>query len=423
MDVYVPNGAAIALETGASCSSCSALYSSPVAGAVTDATGHFTITKAPSGKNIPLIVQIGKWRMQYVIPEVTACAANDAPSLTKQILRLPKNHTEGDIPAIAISTGAADSLECLLLRMGLDPNEYTPGAGGPGQAGRIHIFTGGESGGPTQGAVTSPPSPEAYTNLWDSVADLNLYDLVLFSCEGNRTAYLDGSDGPSHLLSYVNNGGRVFASHFHHAWFTPTMGAPANPFASTTPALATWTNLSSDGYIDQGVGDAVSYPADIATTLADGTTPFPEGVALKAWLGNVGALDSKGKLDLWYARNNAAVGSANTDSQPWISLDPSTPAPNATEYFSFDTPIGSSTVEQCGRVVYSGLHVSGGPGAQAQAGVAADYGAGGGLDIVPGGCATRNLTAQEKALEFMIFDLSSCLIPPGLVPVPPTQAQ
>ncbi|MGH7269095.1 MAG: hypothetical protein ACREJ3_01585, partial [Polyangiaceae bacterium] len=107
-------------------------------------------------------------------------------------------------------------------------------------------------------------------------------------------------------------------------------------------------------------------------------------------------------------------------SQPWISLDPSTPTPNATEYFSFDTPLGSSAAEQCGRVVYSDLHVSGGPGAQAQANVAADYQAGGGINIVPSGCAHRDLTPQEKALEFMIFDLSSCLVPPGMAAQPPT---
>ncbi len=39
--------------------------------------------------------------------------------------------------------------------------------------------------------------------------------------------------------------------------------------------------------------------------------------------------------------------------------------------------------------------------------------------VVPGGCAMHPLTPQEKALEFMIFDLSSCLIPIGAVPMPP----
>jgi hypothetical protein len=40
-------------------------------------------------------------------------------------------------------------------------------------------------------------------------------------------------------------------------------------------------------------------------------------------------------------------------------------------------------------------------------------------DVVPSGCAMHPLTPQEKALEFMIFDLSSCLIPIGQVPMAP----
>jgi hypothetical protein len=55
-------------------------------------------------------------------------------------------------------------------------------------------------------------------------------------------------------------------------------------------------------------------------------------------------------------------------------------------------------------------------------GVTPDYQAGGGIDIVPSGCANRALTPQEKALEFMLFDLTSCLVPVSNTPpqaIPP----
>jgi hypothetical protein len=54
--------------------------------------------------------------------------------------------------------------------------------------------------------------------------------------------------------------------------------------------------------------------------------------------------------------------------------------------------------------VFSDLHVA---GAQAD------------TNPPPTGCVSGPLSAQEKALEFMIFDLSSCVIPDS---VPPSDA-
>jgi hypothetical protein len=404
--VYVPNTAPQPLPMGVMCGACSSWYTSPVVSAVTDAGGNFSITNMPVGKNIPLIVQVGKWRMQYTLSNVQQCVENDAASLAGTTLRMPRNHMEGDIPNIAVSTGSADSLECLLLRMGVDANEYT---GDPMGAGRIHIFTGGDSKDGLGGAVTNPASKESYQYLWNTDASMEAYDVVLLSCEGSVTSYLD--DGGRTVLSdYTNNGGRVFASHYHYSWFTPT-----GPFSTVSPPLATW-QTSTPGFV--GMDQTVPYNGDIVTTLTGGGT-FPEGAALKMWLGNVGAL-TNGLLPIYYTRDNATVTATNTHSQPWVLLDPSTPAPNAAQYFSFDTPIGVSASEQCGRIVYSDLHVSGGAGSQDEPGIMPDYPGFTSGGIVPDGCDMHDLTPQEKALEFMIFDLSSCLTPPGVVPPAPT---
>jgi hypothetical protein len=64
--------------------------------------------------------------------------------------------------------------------------------------------------------------------------------------------------------------------------------------------------------------------------------------------------------------------------------------------------------EYCGRVVYSDMHVSGS---------AADYQ--GGSDVVPTGCDTTTaLSPDEDAIEFILFDLSSCITPVGFTPQP-----
>jgi hypothetical protein len=400
--VYVPVSATLpALPSGASCSTCSSLYPPILASAVTDATGHFTIPDAPWGANVPIVVQTGKWRMQYKLPSVAQCKDNPLPDKT---LRFPRNASEGNLPDIAISTGGADSLECLPLRIGIDASEYAAGGAGPGH---LHVFTG------AKGASTMPASPESYTALWDSTTDLLKYDVVILSCEGAETAHVTDGDRQS-LSDYASAGGRVFASHFHYSWFNEGVFAADN--------LAAWTR----GAQAVDPNDSQSFPGDVITTLFSGQA-FPEGQALAQWLGVVGAL-TNGKLPIWFARHNADVTAANTASQPWIALEPTAPTPNATEYFSFDTPIGKAPA--CGRVVYSDLHVSGGPATNAP-GVPPDYpempgvggrfptmGMNGKAGIVPSGCASHPLTPQEKALEFMLFDLSSCLIPVGQVATP-----
>jgi hypothetical protein len=386
--VYVPGAVPLpTLPPGQPCGSCSGLYAAHVASAVTQADGTFAIDRAPDGANVPLVVQIGKWRMLYTIAQVVRCVDNPQPD---HWLHLPKNRAEGDLPNIAIATGGADTLECLPLRMGVDASEYTSGAGG---AGHLHVFTGYM--GATNDAGTTP-DPNA--SLWNSSADLSQFDIVMLSCEGQETTFTNQASAQNAMWSYTQGGGRLFASHFHYAWFI------SGPFATmVNPPLATWT--TGTGPDNDPIGGKVT------TTRSDGGT-FPEGVAMSRWLGNVSALDG-GEVPIHFARHNATVGATNVFSQTWITADVGSLVPGAAQYFSFDTPPGQTN--QCGRVVYSDLHATAGPGQ----GPTPDYPGFSGGGVVPDGCARRPLTPQEKALEFMVFDLSSCLVPVGQSPAAP----
>jgi hypothetical protein len=377
--VYVPNEAVLPFKPGASCDPCEALYSGKaVVSTLTDAQGRFTLENAPDGTKIPLVVQIGKWRKQVVIDEVAACTDN---VLAKELTTLPRNRSEGDIPNIAIATGSADTLECLLRRVGVDASEYTPGNAGEG---RVHIFQGSPRAGLASrpSPNTSPEAPLAIDALWTSADALMAYDVLLLSCEGQETLGMNQQA----LHDYADRGGRVFASHYHYAWFN------TGPFADD--GLAEWTTGSQD------IGD-------ITGTIV---TSFPKGQALQAWLMNNNALVN-GELPIEEARHNADVDSTHAVSQPWIVASPSSEAAGATQYFSFNTPTAQALVPDgklCGRVVFSDLHV----GAASNDNVRAS---------VPSSCSDVELSPQEKALEFMLFDLSACVIPDDVPPEPPPQ--
>ncbi|HKP55518.1 MAG TPA: carboxypeptidase regulatory-like domain-containing protein [Polyangiales bacterium] len=377
--VFVPNAPVEPLQLGASCD-CEKLYTGkPVVSTLTDAKGEFTLKNVPAGADIPLVIQIGKWRRQFTLPQVAECSDTRVPD---KMLSLPRNHMQGDIPRIAISTGAADTLECLLRRVGLDAAEYIGGASGDN---RIHIFQGSRGnsggGGMRDAPNTMPAAPSSTIALWNSKDELMKYDILLLSCEGAETKGMNQQA----LHDYASAGGRVFASHFHYSWFN------SGPYASEN--LATWSAGSN------AMGD-------IGAKIV---TDFPKGMALHGWLQSNNALVN-GELQIKEARHNADVSMANTVSQAWILANQSANPPGATQYFSFNTPtdtmIGPDGKDYCGRVVFSDLHV----GAASNDSETLS---------VPASCTDGDLSPQEKALEFMLFDLSACVIPDDRPPVPP----
>jgi len=139
--VFVPNDPSslpVITPGTSSCNQCDVPVGDYVTVGTTDKTGSFTLEDVPTGKNVPLVVQIGKWRRIITVPNVADCRTTTLPNSGANQARLPKNHHEGDMPQMALLTGGLDDLGCFLTRVGIDPAEYTAPKGG----GRLDIYQG-----------------------------------------------------------------------------------------------------------------------------------------------------------------------------------------------------------------------------------------------------------------------------------------
>jgi len=407
--VYVPNAAVSPLATGATCDKCAAALSgSPLVQTTTGVDGKFTLSNMPVDVDVPVVIQIGKWRRQIKV--TTTKCANVAVDVA--LTHLPRTKAEGDIPKIALTTGAADPLECLLLKIGIDKSEFT----NPEGTGRVNLFTGfvpppiyipptSKYDSTLSGGATFPTAPQLWNTLAPNLSaspkqyGLRSYDVVMLGCEGEDTTTNKTAGALSAMQQYVNAGGRVFAEHYHYTW----MKSGPTPW----PGMVSWNTAFQP----------FSNPTQ-ETVL----TGFPKGALMSQWMKNVaGATTGTPSLfPVNDARYSVAKVNDTTNVIEWVRAPSATTAStpvktytNVTQYFSFNTPVGATADAVCGRFVYSDIHVASGekPG-----------------DAFPKGCMTGKMgsggvapmTAQEMALEFMFFDLASRVCDETVPPPPPT---
>jgi hypothetical protein len=440
--VFVPNdpvGTLPPITPGTkTCNTCDVSIGNYIAATETDAKGHFTLTGVPAISHLPLVVQTGKWRREVFLPSVTACTDNPVAAANS---RLPKNHMEGDLPQMALLTGGCDDLGCFMKSMGIDDSEYTAPKGG----GRLDIYQGAGLNGPgaslstgRAGNCTGPNCP-----LWTSKESFEYYDIAILSCECAEHNETKPPAGMKALHDWLDEGGKVFASHYHYTWFK---NGPTD-FQN----VATWLGSTTAS----GMGN---YDID---------TSFPKGQTYNEWLANVGALGRNGTIAL-----NSVASSVSTVNPPtlrWIYGG----AGNDTKYLSFLTPIGGiAPVAPAPTTVDAGAPAEAGASAPVDAAVALDA-AGDASDAatapdaevildsgttlpdagletnggptycgkavftdlhtssslmsqvskIPSGCSGAAMTAQQKALEFLFFDLSSCVQDNSKPPPPPPPTQ
>ena len=284
--VFVPNdpsGSLPPIKLGTNtCSSCDVSIGDYVAATTSDANGHFTLTGVPATTKVPLVVQIGKWRREVFLPQVKACTDN--PIAGSASTRLPKNHSEGNLPQMALVTGSADNLGCFLEGVGLDPDEYSA----PHAGGRLDIYRGldheeAEDAAEAEAArpASRPARPETArpTTRTASGTRRRISRLTTSSCSLARATRTIPDDPDSNtptnktagsktaLRDWLNEGGKAFATHYQYTWFK---NSPAADFKK----VATW--LGSSGGDQTG-----NYDID---------TTFPKGKIFNQWLANVKAL-------------------------------------------------------------------------------------------------------------------------------------
>ncbi len=391
--VYVPNTTPDPITPGNPvCSQCQAPASgSPVVSTMTDSNGAFVLQDAPSGNNIPLVMQIGKWRRQITIPLVTA--GTDNPLTDKNQTRLPAKGSEGDMPNIAFTSGGCDIAECFLRRIGIADSEFVP----PGGAGHVHFYTG--MGGDT---ITGGNTPTQTYTWWMNAANLAPYDIVFQACDCSpyeRNVQGQSGDAYQAMQTYLNSGGRVFSTHFFYNWYAPETACESH---NTCQGPADFNGVAKwcAGNCGQGVNGLSNYYVD---------TTFPKGQAFGDWLLGQGVTKTPGVISLDETQTDRAndVGAVTTATR-WIYAGNSPTDPDyLTKYLTFNTPVGNAPAQQCGRAEFTEFHLdnfftTGGP--------------------FPGECTGDTVgdhANNEAALEFLFFDLSSCVQDDTQPPVQP----
>lgn len=365
--VYVPSRDLAPLPEGATCATCEQLLSGdPILQNITDVEGRFELPNFPIADEVPLVIQTGKWRREVTVTGIEPCVENE---LDENLTRLPRNQAEGNIPKIAVAAGGCDSMECLVRDIGLDDSEFTTNDGD----GSVHLFSG-------QGGVDSFDSGELFADAagwWEDADNMLNYDIFLNSCEcsdqrGNKSilAYMA-------FEHFLNSGGRAFLSHFQRVWLMDAVGPIKD--------VAIWREPSVIG------GPSYALPQ----------TGHSDGQEMRDWLGTdtVDALDEAERLDIDGARISVESidESVTTEWLYWEAGSHSSVAEDTPAYFSFNLPLGTEGDDACGRAIFADLHVSGSSSS---------------FQGFPTSCGTSGtMSEQERALVYMLFDLSACIAP------------
>jgi hypothetical protein len=282
----------------------------PPAGTYTAVDGSFELDNVPVDKGVTVVIQLGRWRRVFTIDINNACDVNNVPDKT---FRMPSTQQQGDIPLMAMVTGNADSLECVLRKMGIGGSEFTnPGANASdvgASAGRVQFYRGDGVSGSNYGTVIDANTPDQ-SGLFQAGAGgdpvLNEYDMAILACQGGP--YTQAPSDQAALRDYADKGGRVFATHYSYTWLFKNDAMPGAPVstADNWSEVAKWNVDENDRATEStGIIDKVSNP---------------KGTAFQGWLEAVNAsTPGSGQVEVMVVRHDSdSISSVTGQTQQWL---------------------------------------------------------------------------------------------------------
>lgn len=428
-----------------SCDRCEDAPLGPsLVGAVTNAEGEYTIEgNIPVGEEFLLVVKAGKFRRaQHVtLDEAGACATTQLPTAVTDgnPTRLPRALDDGlgvHIPRVAVTTGNYDGMECVFEKLGIQHALFTNPLG----AGRIHLYrdNGAWSSAEDRSCVECSEcdsnscrraactgcagcdSAECTSCQADALdacesagqvtlrTDMNParlhenggrigeYDMVVSDCRGNTGGTPAAeSSGSANVRRYVNRGGRFFASHYAHNWIQSGSASydPESPLDTGLNPAVTWAD--HDAGIEDGTGVISENPPRSSAS--------PRIQTFIDWMVREDAVTSADDLTFNIPEPRSRATTLGPYTEEFVHCDGGVcdrTSRRRPQQVAFYTPYAApEEAAACGRVVYSGFHVSV---------------TGSGNWNFPEHC-NGDLSPTEKTLLFMLFDLGACI---GEVPPP-----
>ncbi len=343
----MPKGEVEPLPPGNQCDLCQLLTSGIWIQTHSSASGEFSLEAVPVGP-IKVVIQLGRFRR--ILSLETKCGETRA--LAAEETRLPRNRKEGDVPRVAVVTGAVDKMEHVLAKIGLE---------------EVDLYS---------GKYTTPGKTPIFADLLDSPPKLMQYHILLVNCLTNYENRLDSSATVKVLQDFVAAGGRLFVDDLSYEFVEW-------PFPHAVDFEPDPASAHKDTTVPQGPKDGAQLGDATGTVQATILDP-----GLKKWLAQFpGTVNANGMVPIeGFLSHWAVMNSAGSSAKVWVEGPVSFTGGKGTRPLSVSLDTVASDGKRCGRVAFNSYHT-----------------------VPYESSPTAPFVPQERILQYLFFKVAACM--------------